>query len=87
MGAEVSHADQKTARMAINLEWVCSWTIKQDPTQQGKQKNTFIDWNGRDSITQPTDPILPHQTFIFFLHGSQQNLDVTSVAMKSCSRL
>ncbi|GBN14019.1 hypothetical protein AVEN_40625-1 [Araneus ventricosus] len=47
MGAEGSYADHKTSRMEISLEGFCSWTIMQDPTQQGAQKGTFLSWNGR----------------------------------------
>ncbi|GBM27419.1 hypothetical protein AVEN_25327-1 [Araneus ventricosus] len=64
-GCEISDADHKTARMAINLQTFCSWAIIQDPTQQGTQKNTFVAWDGRDWITQPTALILPHQTYTF----------------------
>ncbi|GBM28467.1 hypothetical protein AVEN_135644-1 [Araneus ventricosus] len=35
MGAEGPHADLKTERIAISLEGFGSWTIMQDPTQQG----------------------------------------------------
>ncbi|GBN73908.1 hypothetical protein AVEN_259132-1 [Araneus ventricosus] len=55
MGAEGPHVDHKTARMAISLKVFCSWTIMQDPTQQGTQKKTFVAWDRRDWITRPTD--------------------------------
>ncbi|GBO11573.1 hypothetical protein AVEN_5568-1 [Araneus ventricosus] len=87
MGAEGPHADPKTAGKAISLQAFCSWTILQDPSQQGTQKNTFVAWDGRDWITRPTAPILPHQTFIFLLHRSHHYGDVTSEAMKKCGRL
>ncbi|GBN93362.1 hypothetical protein AVEN_260733-1 [Araneus ventricosus] len=53
MGAEGPHTDRKTTRIAISLEGFCSWTIMQDPTQQGTQKNTSVTWNWRDWITRP----------------------------------
>ncbi|GBL96921.1 hypothetical protein AVEN_182505-1 [Araneus ventricosus] len=62
MATEGPHADHKTARMAISLEGFWSWTIMQDPTQQGTQKNTFVAWDGRDWITRSTSPILLHQS-------------------------
>ncbi|GBN82269.1 hypothetical protein AVEN_204975-1 [Araneus ventricosus] len=65
MGAEGPHAYHKSARMVISLKGFCSWTIMQDSTQQGTQKNSFVAGDGRDKITRPTDPILHHQTFTF----------------------
>ncbi|GBN94291.1 hypothetical protein AVEN_123452-1 [Araneus ventricosus] len=79
MGAEGPHANHKTGRMAISLEGFCSWTIIQDPTQQRIHSSP-----GKEEIgsSRPTPPILPHQTFTFFLHRSQHHRDVTSEAMK-----
>ncbi|GBM14676.1 hypothetical protein AVEN_97186-1 [Araneus ventricosus] len=71
MDSEGPYANRKTARMAISLEGFCSWTITQDPTQQETQKNTFFTWYGRDWMTRPTAPILPHQTFTFSLNRNQ----------------
>ncbi|GBN71710.1 hypothetical protein AVEN_218530-1 [Araneus ventricosus] len=56
MDAEGPRADHKTARMAISLEGFYSWTIMQDPIQQGTQKNTFVALDGRDWTTRRTDP-------------------------------
>ncbi|GBN06483.1 hypothetical protein AVEN_218145-1 [Araneus ventricosus] len=47
------------ARMAMSLEWFCSWTIMQDLAQQVTQKNTFFAWDGRHWITQPTSCPMP----------------------------
>ncbi|GBO27978.1 hypothetical protein AVEN_139322-1 [Araneus ventricosus] len=66
MGAERHRDDHETARMEISIEGFCSWTIMQDPTQQGTQKNAFVAWDGRNWITQPTDSSLSNQTFTFF---------------------
>lgn len=51
--------------------WVkvlCSWTKMQNHTQQGSHKIRFITLDGRDWITRPTAPILPHRTFTCSLH-------------------
>ncbi|GBM11196.1 hypothetical protein AVEN_133926-1 [Araneus ventricosus] len=82
MGAEGPHIDHKTATTAISLERFCSWTIMQDPTQQGTQKNTFVSRDGRDWTTRSTAPILPHQTFTLFLYR-----DITFEARKRCRSL
>ncbi|GBM04376.1 hypothetical protein AVEN_199136-1 [Araneus ventricosus] len=56
-------------------------------TARDTKKNTFAAWDGRDWITRPTVPILPHHNFTFFLQGSRNFRDVTSEAMKRCFRL
>ncbi|GBO43304.1 hypothetical protein AVEN_105786-1 [Araneus ventricosus] len=62
------------------LSWLSSSkTIMQDPTQQGAQKNAFVDWDGRGWMTLPTAPILPQHTFTFFLRLIQHYRGVASL--------
>lgn len=63
------------------VEVFYSWTIMQDPTQQGTQTNIFIAWGVRDWITWPAASFLSH--FTFFLHMNQHYRNVTSDAMKN----
>ncbi|GBM66617.1 hypothetical protein AVEN_109025-1 [Araneus ventricosus] len=61
MGAEGPHADYNTARMAISLEGFGSWTIMQDPTQQGTQALPRMVDIGSPG---PTAPIMPPSGFL-----------------------
>ncbi|GBN33914.1 hypothetical protein AVEN_169934-1 [Araneus ventricosus] len=90
MGTEGPHADNKTAKMAKSLDWCCSWTIMQDPALQGTQQNTFVSWDGRHWITQPTSCLMPDlvPSDIHLLSVLKLILSgVTSEAMKRCNRL
>ncbi|GBN65978.1 hypothetical protein AVEN_69530-1, partial [Araneus ventricosus] len=69
-GTLLRHPHQSEVRRQIpgllSRRFFFPWTIMQDPTQQGTQKNIFVAWDGRDWITLPTAPILAHHTFTFF---------------------
>ncbi|GBN30952.1 hypothetical protein AVEN_1753-1 [Araneus ventricosus] len=56
------------------------------PTQQGTQKSTFVGWDGRYWITLPTALILPIR-LLYFSRNEVSAFDITSKAMKMCSRL
>ncbi|GBM95904.1 hypothetical protein AVEN_107768-1 [Araneus ventricosus] len=79
MDAEGPHADYKTETMAR----VSFMDDNTRPYTARGPKNSFVAWGGRDWITRLTDPILPHQTFSFFLHSSQHYRDASSEAMKN----
>ncbi|GBN29410.1 hypothetical protein AVEN_31470-1 [Araneus ventricosus] len=56
---------QKTINWGLDGK---DWFHFEEGTQQGTEKNTFLSWDVRGLITRPTDPILAHQTFTFFLY-------------------
>ncbi|GBM33784.1 hypothetical protein AVEN_183042-1 [Araneus ventricosus] len=59
--------------------------VRPSTARDTKEHIRRLRWERLDDLA--TDPVLPHQTFTFFLHRSQHYRNVSSEAMRRCSGL